>query len=136
MGRKLRSAKKASPKTKKIQVMQDQIAQKQAFNELLVLQHSNRGRLSYGDITKVANDYESSKFKKVSERHLHYRLQLLKQKGILVLPSEHQPPTAKLLVDQTEQTLVNVSDLTNVNVCPVDDDTTTNEEDWLQKKYE
>jgi DNA-binding HxlR family transcriptional regulator len=133
MARKLQSAKKASPKTKKIQEMQDWIAKKQAFNKLLVLRHANGGRLSFGDITKVANDYQLRNFKKVTERHLHYRLQLLKQTGIVVLPSEHQPPTAELLVNQTEQTLINVLDLTNVNVCPVDDDTTTNEEEWLQR---
>jgi hypothetical protein len=74
--KKLRSSKKLNPKTKKIMNMQTRVAQSQAFKELLVRRHANGGELSYGDVTKNADEYKKE-FPKVTKRHLYYRLEML-----------------------------------------------------------
>jgi Tc5 transposase DNA-binding domain len=112
--RSARTSKKMNVKTKKIVNLQTRVAQSQAFKELLVRRHANGGELSYGDITKIADEYKEE-FPKVTKRHLYYRLEMLKKKGLIQLPSEQQPPTSELYVAAPEQTIINVSDLTEVN---------------------
>jgi hypothetical protein len=46
----------------------------EAISDLLVLKSANGGKMKYGDIARVAKDYEGSGDTEVDYRHLHYRL--------------------------------------------------------------
>jgi hypothetical protein len=114
-----RTRGKKDAKTKKIETLQDRIAQKQAFKDLLALRRATGGRKK-NDIQMVSDDYKKRGFKKVTVRNLRYRVSEMKKKGRVTLPSEIDPPPKKLYGQPGEAT-INVSTLTN-NTDSTDDD--------------
>jgi hypothetical protein len=70
-------------------------AVQQAFNDLLLRKHVNGGKLKFGDMIAVINNYWSVSFLAVTRRNLRYRLELYKKTSHanlaceIVLPAAH-----------------------------------------------
>jgi hypothetical protein len=87
-----------SPKTKRLKKISERALQQQAFNDLLTLRNANSGRLKYGDLERVAKEYQSKGFECVTRRNLRYRMSLLEEKGSVELVTEMKRPTGQLFV--------------------------------------
>jgi hypothetical protein len=113
------TTRKKDSKTKKIETLQQRIAQNQAFKELLTLRRVNGGRKKK-DIKLVSDDYQSRGFHSVTIRNLRYRLSEMKKNGRVTLASEIEPPSKHVYGEPGEATL-NVSTITNTETDDSDD---------------
>jgi hypothetical protein len=85
MAQTLKQKCEADRKNEKIQDLQDRQVQKQSFNELLVLQHANSGKLLYGEVANVIYDYSNRGFLAITIQNRYYWFECLLKRGVALL---------------------------------------------------
>jgi hypothetical protein len=101
--------KRCLNREKQLRKDQDRVVQKRAFNDLLVRRGTNNGKLKFGDLEKVVQEYQNMGFTSVTRRNLRYRLDLLDNHGSTSMVSELERPTQQVI---TNANVTEVSSLT------------------------
>jgi hypothetical protein len=113
---------------KKLKKSLDQTVQQKAFDTLLKQRNSNGGKLKYGAIQKVIDDYKLLGFGHCVTRstNLDHRFSILAKEGKIALEGELSPPATTVYLRENE---IGLSSLTGGQIENVNDTKPSDEAD-------